>query len=534
MANNLSNLDADQVIRSVYDESQNRLRVDAEVSASFSDLEVAIHESEDSIAVYGTDGSTNRQLKTDSNGELQVDILSSALPAGAATEVTLSNIDSNIDTTLSSRASEATLQSVESILTDIENNTDGIESSLSSINATQTDGSQKTQIVDGSGNVIGSTSNALDVNIKSGVTLEVNLDNSNDDVLVYGFDGSSNRAIKTDSSGELQIDVLSSALPSGAATEATLSSVDSRLSTANTTLSSISNSVDDVETKLDTLITQTDGIEASLSSIDSDIDVALSTRASESTLSTLNSKFTNGNDIGDVTINNASGGSAVNIQDGGNSITVDQSTASSLNAQVVGNIASAATDSGNPIKVGTIYNSTPPLFTNGQRADAQSDENGAHVNSVQEAAYTAMSKAYSATNTSALTVGTSETSIFLFKNPNGSGIKARIFRAAFTGAATYRVYHTPTITSDGTGLAEINQRIQSSPPTAAVTAFQSPTISANGTFIFPIAASTQSGTVVFNTTHQFTVNANFNILITAQAGANNTPVNVTLFWYEVP
>lgn len=34
--------------------------------------------------------------------------------------------------------------------------------------ANQTNGSQKTQIVDGSGNVIGSTSNALDVNIKSG------------------------------------------------------------------------------------------------------------------------------------------------------------------------------------------------------------------------------------------------------------------------------------------------------------------------------------------------------------------------------
>ena len=34
--------------------------------------------------------------------------------------------------------------------------------------ANQTNGTQKTQIVDGSGNVIGSTSNALDVNIKSG------------------------------------------------------------------------------------------------------------------------------------------------------------------------------------------------------------------------------------------------------------------------------------------------------------------------------------------------------------------------------
>ncbi len=36
--------------------------------------------------------------------------------------------------------------------------------------AKQSDGSQKTQVVDGSGNVIGSTSNALDVNIKSGAS----------------------------------------------------------------------------------------------------------------------------------------------------------------------------------------------------------------------------------------------------------------------------------------------------------------------------------------------------------------------------
>lgn len=83
-----------------------------------------------------------------------------------------------------------------------------------------------------------------------------------------------------------------------------------------------------------------------------------------------------GIDIGDVTINNASGASAVNIQDGGNSITVDgtvaatqsgtwnvantgtfavqasQSTASNLNAQVVGTVAHDGSDSGNPVKVG--------------------------------------------------------------------------------------------------------------------------------------------------------------------------------------
>lgn len=40
-------------------------------------------------------------------------------------------------------------------------------------------------------------------------------------------------------------------------------------------------------------------------------------------LSAINSKLVDGSDIGDVTINNGAGASAVNIQDGGNSITVD-------------------------------------------------------------------------------------------------------------------------------------------------------------------------------------------------------------------
>ena len=52
--------------------------------------------------------------------------------------------------------------------------------------------------------------------------------------------------------------------------------------------------------------------------------VSLPTGAStEVTLSTINTKLVSGNDIGDVTINNAAGASSVNIQDGGNSITVD-------------------------------------------------------------------------------------------------------------------------------------------------------------------------------------------------------------------
>lgn len=45
--------------------------------------------------------------------------------------------------------------------------------------------------------------------------------------------------------------------------------------------------------------------------------------ATQTTLAAINAKLVSGTDIGDVTINNASGAAAVNIQDGGNSVTVD-------------------------------------------------------------------------------------------------------------------------------------------------------------------------------------------------------------------
>jgi hypothetical protein len=42
----------------------------------------------------------------------------------------------------------------------------------------------------------------------------------------------------------------------------------------------------------------------------------------------------------------------------------------------VGNVASGATDSGNPVKIGGVYNSTLPTLTTGQRGDVQLDSNG--------------------------------------------------------------------------------------------------------------------------------------------------------------
>lgn len=45
-------------------------------------------------------------------------------------------------------------------------------------------------------------------------------------------------------------------------------------------------------------------------------------------------------------------------------------------SQVQGNSAAAATDSGNPVKVGGVYNSSAPTYSSGQRTDLQADVNG--------------------------------------------------------------------------------------------------------------------------------------------------------------
>ena len=65
---------------------------------------------------------------------------------------------------------------------------------------------------DALGNDITSTpvgpNRGLDVNIIGGVTLDVTITEANDSILVYGNDGTTNRKIKTDANGELQVDVL--------------------------------------------------------------------------------------------------------------------------------------------------------------------------------------------------------------------------------------------------------------------------------------------------------------------------------------
>lgn len=60
-------------------------------------------------------------------------------------------------------------------------------------------------------------------------------------------------------------------------------------------------------------------------------------------------------------------------------VSIDHTTPGTTDAVVAaGNVASAAADSGNPVKIGGVYNSTSPSLTTGQRGDLQLDVKG-HV-----------------------------------------------------------------------------------------------------------------------------------------------------------
>ena len=70
-------------------------------------------------------------------------------------------------------------------------------------------------------------------------------------LVVAGYDGANVRAIKTDSTGEVQVDISSSALPSGAATSALQTAGNNLLTTIDADTSSLAGAVSGTEMQVD-------------------------------------------------------------------------------------------------------------------------------------------------------------------------------------------------------------------------------------------------------------------------------------------
>jgi len=131
-----TNLDSSQVIRHVFDQTTDELRVKATFTPGSS--EIIISDVDDSIKIGKGDGTTFLDINPD--GSINV-VGTFDAPIGAATEakqdaqiVQLADIVTNTDNIGTSTASiDAKLTTANNLLTDIENNTDGIEAAIAAL-----------------------------------------------------------------------------------------------------------------------------------------------------------------------------------------------------------------------------------------------------------------------------------------------------------------------------------------------------------------------------------------------------------------
>jgi len=98
--------------------------------------------------------------------------------------------------------------------------------------------------------------------------------------------------------------------------------------------------------------------------------------------------------------------------------------------------------------------------------------------------------------------------------------------------ATFRYYANPTVTVVGNTLTPINLRANAASPASTILVTQAPTVSANGTFIADIA-TTNSGAPTVSTVLSI-VDPGTSILVTCTASSGSAPVAYEVCWYELP
>lgn len=142
-----------------------------------------------------------------------------------------------------------------------------------------------------------------------------------------------------------------------------------------------------------------------------------------------------GVDIGDVTINNAAGASAVNIQDGGNTITVDgtiTANAGSGTFTAGGDVAHDSADSGSPVKIGgkAITTALPTAVASADRANLITDRYGRLLTAPID---------FSMIQEKAATYTTTQTGTTLITATSGKWIIVTSYQVALFGTTSGRV-----------------------------------------------------------------------------------------------
>lgn len=131
--------------------------------------------------------------------------------------------------------------------------------------------------------------------------------------------------------------------------------------------------------------------------------------------------------------------------------------------------------------------------------------------------------------------GTSETALYLLKNPSSNRLPLLLTHFVFgldsaTARSKARIYKNATVTSDGTALTIVNNYIEETQVNSAAEAFKSPTVSAFGTILNMALIPTDIGSRGLNRT--YFLHPGNNILITVENSTASTGSFVDCYWLE--
>ena len=237
------------------------------------DVQVADLDSKCMVSVDGTTSGTQKQARCDTDGHLQVDILSGgggdATAANQTTQITnqgtintsLGTVNTSVGTvnsTLGDTNSKidamrgtsdlgvintslgtvnTSIGTSNSTLTDIEAHQGNIENNLSSIQSTVSSNKLQVDVI----------TTALPTGAATQATLaDVEAHQGN-------IENNLSSIQSTVSSNKLQVDVITSALPSGAATETTLAAAEAHIGTIDTSTASVAGCVSGTELQVDVI-----------------------------------------------------------------------------------------------------------------------------------------------------------------------------------------------------------------------------------------------------------------------------------------
>lgn len=123
-------------------------------------------------------------------------------------------------------------------------------------------------------------------------------------------------------------------------------------------------------------------------------------------------------------------------------------------SSIMGNVAAAVADSGNPVKIGGVFNTTPPTYTTGQRGDAQLSARGSLNVEIVRAATAAnvtatSSDAFSTANAGLTTQGTN----YIFNGTTWDRVRVGPYQLAQTPIIGVGTGTTGAVTGTLAGVA---------------------------------------------------------------------------------